>query len=96
MPLDLDGNPRFTDDPATPDSGCGVPAVVDMGAYEFPGDPFEMNIGDIDGDGVIAVPDLLSLLAGWGPAGAGCQLIDLDLDGIVGVPDLLALLANWG
>ena len=38
----------------------------------------------------------MTLLAGWGPVGAGCQLIDLDQDGTVGVPDLLALLANWG
>ncbi|MEE9211089.1 MAG: hypothetical protein V3U29_00375, partial [Phycisphaeraceae bacterium] len=52
--------------------------------------------GDIDGDGHVAVPDLLALLAAWGPTGGGCQLADFDLDGIVGVPDLLFLLANWG
>ena len=34
-PLDLDGNPRFADDPATADSGIGTPPIVDMGAYEF-------------------------------------------------------------
>jgi predicted outer membrane repeat protein len=33
---DLDGNPRFTDDPATPDTGKGTPPIVDMGAYEGP------------------------------------------------------------
>ena len=31
---DLDGNPRFRDDPATMDTGVGWPAV-DMGAYEY-------------------------------------------------------------
>jgi hypothetical protein len=31
-PLDLDGNPRFADDPNTPDAGCGAPVVVDIGA----------------------------------------------------------------
>ena len=36
-PLDLDGNPRFVDDPATADSGNGTPPIVDMGAYEFHG-----------------------------------------------------------
>ncbi|MFQ5493748.1 MAG: IPTL-CTERM sorting domain-containing protein [Phycisphaerae bacterium] len=32
---DLDGNPRFVDDPDTPDTGNGTPPIVDMGAYEF-------------------------------------------------------------
>ncbi len=32
---DLDGNPRFVDDPATDDTGNGEPPIVDMGAYEF-------------------------------------------------------------
>ncbi len=66
-----------------------------MGAYEFQGNPATIKLGDIDGDGVVAVPDLLTLLAAWGPTGGGCQLADFDLDGIVGVPDLLILLANW-
>ena len=41
---DLDGNPRFVDDPATPDDGAGVPPIVDLGAYEY-------TPGDVDGDG---------------------------------------------
>ena len=32
---DLDGGPRFVDDPLTVDSGNGTPPIVDMGAYEF-------------------------------------------------------------
>jgi hypothetical protein len=32
---DLDGNPRFVDDPNTPDTGNGEPPIVDMGAYEY-------------------------------------------------------------
>jgi len=32
---DLDGNPRFIDDPRTIDTGRGNPPIVDMGAYEF-------------------------------------------------------------
>ena len=38
-PIDRDGNPRFVNDPATPDTGNGTPPIVDMGAYEFQG-PF--------------------------------------------------------
>lgn len=32
--VDLDGHPRFVDDPAAPDTGRGSPPIVDMGAYE--------------------------------------------------------------
>ncbi len=52
--------------------------------------------GDLNGDGVVDVSDLLILLAAWG----GCPLntcpADLNGDGIVDVSDLLILLANWG
>ncbi|MFH1107765.1 MAG: S8 family serine peptidase [Planctomycetota bacterium] len=39
-PVDLDGYPRFVDDPESPDcpqlgADCGSPPIVDMGAYEF-------------------------------------------------------------
>jgi len=33
-PTDLDGDPRFVDDPDAPDTGSGTPPIVDMGAYE--------------------------------------------------------------
>jgi hypothetical protein len=36
---DLDGNRRFFDDPATPDSGAGAAPLVDLGAYEFGSSP---------------------------------------------------------
>ena len=93
---DLDGNPRFADDMDTDDSGCGVPVVVDMGAYEFQGDPFPVKFGDIDGDGIVGIIDFLRLLAAWGPCPKDCCLADLDIDGDVGITDFLLLLANWG
>jgi parallel beta-helix repeat protein len=43
---DLEGNHRFWDDPATPDTGFGEPPNVDMGAYEFPGVPFSRIFAD--------------------------------------------------
>jgi len=59
---DLDGNPRFVDDPLTsdcpqPGAACGTPPIVDMGAYEFQGEairvaghaqegPFAFSSGD--------------------------------------------------
>lgn len=97
-PLDLDGLPRFVDDPGFgADSGCGEPAIVDMGAYEEPsiGTAAEIIFGDVDGDGAVGIEDLLELLSAWGPAGKDCELADLDLDGEVGNADLLALLAGW-
>ena len=33
--LDLAGNPRFVEDPATPDQGVGTAPIVDIGPYEF-------------------------------------------------------------
>ncbi|MHC4416174.1 MAG: hypothetical protein ACYS0G_12910 [Planctomycetota bacterium] len=55
------------------------------------------KIGDLDGDGVTGVRDLLILLANWGacPPEGDCPS-DLDGDGLVGVSDLLILLVNWG
>ena len=49
--------------------------------------------GDIDGNGVVDVVDLLALLAAWGEPGGPA---DINNDGIVDVVDLLILLANWG
>ncbi len=96
-PWDLDGNPRFNADPADFDPGCGVPVVVDMGAYEFQFDPVdEVFLGDLDGDGIVGIVDFLALLANWGLCEPGCCIADLDIDGDVGIADVLLLLGNWG
>ncbi len=60
---DLDGNPRFLDDPATKDTGFGEPPIIDMGAYEFQA---VLCPWDLDGDGSVGVSDLLILLGNWG------------------------------
>ena len=59
--------------------------------------PVEGPLGDLDGDCVVGILDLLTLLADWGPCPpmADC-LGDLNNDGIVNVFDLLLLLVNWG
>ena len=61
---DLDGNPRFVDDPDTVDTGYGEPPLVDMGAYEFQGSacPWDLN-----GNGFVWIFDLVLLLLSWGP-----------------------------
>ena len=92
MVADLNGNPRFIDDPCTDDTGNGDPPIVDMGTYEFQG-----SSCDLDADGTIGILDLLILLANWGPC-ADCDKCPADFDGdcAVGILDLLTLLANWG
>ncbi len=52
-------------------------------------------IGDVNGDGVIDVGDLLDVLGSWGPCPAPPQecRADVDGDGAVGVSDLLLVLA---
>lgn len=92
---DLDGNPRFADDPARADTGCGAPVVVDMGAYETQGTPATLLAGDVNGNGAVEVQDLLIMLGAWGGCPGPCCPADLDLDGTVGVTDLLILLGNW-
>ena len=44
---DLDLERRFTDDPATPDTGNGTPPIVDMGAYEGPDQGFLVSTKSI-------------------------------------------------
>ena len=55
-------------------------------------------VGDLDGDGVVGVADLLILFAQWGPCPDQPDLCPADLngDGSVGVGDLLIQFANWG
>ncbi len=50
---------------------------------------------DLDGSDDVGVPDLLLLLAQWGPCPPNC-FADMNGDGAVNVPDLLQLLAAWG
>ena len=48
---------------------------------------------DVDGDGTVAVSDILLLIGAWGSADPA---MDLDGDGNVGVSDLLLIIAAWG
>ncbi len=70
--------------------------IIDGTSKDANGDgvPDECCVGDIDGDGVVGVKDLLELLGAWGP-----NLLhpaDFNGDGSVGVADLLTLLGAWG
>ncbi|MCH8006449.1 MAG: right-handed parallel beta-helix repeat-containing protein [Planctomycetes bacterium] len=94
---DLRGSPRFVHASTRSHPGCGEPAVVDMGAFEAPGKASSIKRGDIDGNGIVGMLDLVILASSWGLcAPRGCCLADFDLDGRVAVPDLLTVLRNWG
>ncbi len=56
-------------------------------------DPQPDCIGDVNGDGVTDIGDLLDFLAGYGGTDPA---LDLNGDGMVDVTDLLALLADFG
>jgi hypothetical protein len=80
---------------------CGTQAVEMANAY-FSGSinntcgigPFGGCLGDIDGDGVQTVEDVLFLLANFGTMGP--HPADIDLDDLVGTTDLLILLGLYG
>ncbi|MDP6312612.1 MAG: hypothetical protein QF781_10730, partial [Phycisphaerales bacterium] len=72
--------------------GMSAPVIMDLTAISL--DPVTGIPGDLDGDGVVGVDDLLNLLGAWGPC-SGCPA-DINGDGTVGVDDLLIMLANFG
>ncbi len=88
---------------AGPDAGklrahSGVPPGGDLGIGAALNGiqvrKIESPPGDLDGDGIVGVTDLLQLLGAWGECVACPE--DLDGDDRVGVTDLLFLLAHWG
>jgi len=91
LPVDAGGLLRFANRLGTVDTGNGSPPIVDIGAYEY------QCTGDLDGDGVVDLSDLATLLSNYGQ----CQNVlyqagDLDGDGAVNLADLACLLSVYG
>lgn len=78
-------------------AGTGVNPQGNLEAYKVLLPDVATPLGDLNGDGVVDVSDLLLLLAAWGPCPPeeSCDA-DLNNDGSVDVSDLLLLLGNWG
>ncbi|MDP7071223.1 MAG: hypothetical protein QF561_07755 [Phycisphaerales bacterium] len=77
-----------------PVSAADFNGTLRVEVIEYPFPELEGSTpGDIDGDGVVGVEDLLAIIAAWGP----CDACDEDLndDGLVDVSDILALLSLW-
>jgi hypothetical protein len=101
VPFDLDGSPRFVDDPDTPDTGVPHPSypdlpIVDMGAYEFQAGP-AYDPGDLNCDGVISPADIdpfvIALTGGQAAYEAqfpDCNYLNADVnaDGSVSAADI--------
>lgn len=54
----------------------------------------EVLVGDVNGDGIVNVQDLLMIISAFGSC-PDCPE-DLDGDGLAGASDILIVLANWG
>lgn len=52
--------------------------------------------GDLNGDYLVKVEDILLLIGAWGNTGPGCILGDFDVNGVVAVDDLLYLMNVFG
>jgi len=101
--VDLDGHPRFVDQPTVTDTGVGSARIVDLGAYEFtatpcPADvrPFSTPAAQI-GNGVVNVDDLLAVINAFAMRGdlvedvaPGCG------NGVINIDDLLEVINAFG
>ena len=79
-------------------SFTGDMSYIRMGGQEywvdcFTADAVEPSIpGDVNGDGVVNVEDILLLIGAWG---SNDPAADINGDGVVNVVDLLILIGNW-
>ncbi len=64
--VDLDGNDRAVDDPATADTGFAIDGpVIDIGAFETAGDLVQACPGDADNSGLVDFGDITNVLNNW-------------------------------
>jgi hypothetical protein len=90
--FDINGDPRFVDDPKTADSGIpggdGGSNIGDIGAAEF-----QLSCGaDLNGDGNVDTLDFLLYLTAWANSD---PIADWNQDGTVNTLDFLAFLGDW-
>jgi hypothetical protein len=76
---DLDGGPRFVDDPDTADTGNGTAPIVDIGPYEYAGAPCDPC--DANCDGQINSLDIEPFIDVLLNGATGCDACTGDVDG---------------
>lgn len=71
--------------------------IGDLASYVIDFTPIPATPGDLNGDDLVDVLDLLALLSEWGQCAVDDPCVaDLTDDGLVNVADLLILLSHWG
>jgi hypothetical protein len=73
--------------------GAGTPGAGGGGIFSAQFVAWSSPTGDVNGDCLVNVADLLAVIASWGPCG-GCSA-DVNNDGVVNVTDLLLVIQNW-
>lgn len=74
------GNPSF----GSPDAFLRV--KVDLGSA---------CAGDVNGDHVVDISDMMAVLGAWGGCGGDCPA-DINDDGVVDIADMMGVLSAWG
>jgi len=93
--FDFDGNCRYDDPNAEPNTGGGTDTYYDMGAYEY----FPVCKGDFDSDGDVDGSDLVIFADAFGSSSGGPDynpVTDFDGDGYVDESDLAVFAAEFG
>ncbi len=91
LPLDFAGNPRFTDDPGTADTGAGAAPIVDAGAFEFQPDagcPADLA----EPFGVLDLADVVAFVSGF--TGQD-PIADIDGNGIFDLADVTGFVSSF-
>lgn len=79
-------------------SFTSIDSQTAAGFARFEGCDIVATPGDVNGDGVVNVADLLAVITAWGacPAPPTACPADLNHSGSVDVADLLTVITNWG
>ena len=98
QPADGDGQFDVEIDPFDPPCGCVITVSDSVSSVDVTVDGCAPTApGDITGDGVVNVLDLIELLSClYQSAGGECEVADINGDGDVNVLDLIELLLSFG
>lgn len=92
---DLNDQPRFHDVESTPDTGLGMPPIVDFGCFEAQrATPACTSDCAQPSNGNVGMEDLSAVITAWGNSPGNPA--DLNGDGRVNIDDLVQVILDWG